>query len=64
MKVVQTFDLPEKKLTLILYCVVCGDEWRDLSSDIGSVDLSSSADFIILNHMYLVNIVLIIIRLL
>lgn len=38
-------------LTLILYCEICGDQWRHLTSDVCDIHLASSLSPVILNHL-------------
>lgn len=40
-------------LTLILYCEICGDQWRHLTSDVCDIHLASSLSLVILNHLRL-----------
>lgn len=40
-------------LTLILYCEICGDQWRHLTPDVCDIHLASSLSLVILNHLRL-----------
>lgn len=40
-------------LTLILYCEICGDQWRHLAPDVCDVHLAPSLNLVIFNHLRL-----------
>lgn len=42
-------------LTLVLNHTICSDQWRDLTPDVGNIDLTPSGNFVIFDYLNLMN---------